>query len=83
MLGLKPKAEFSDNWDLRVFLLANHSHLTSTNGFYSPPLEQKWFKTGLYTVNIVYGNFKSENSQGYAQKRQRNCTFMNSASGPA
>jgi hypothetical protein len=32
-------------------------------------------------VNIVYGNFKSENSQDYAQKPQRNCTFMNSASG--
>ncbi len=32
-------------------------------------------------VNIVYGNLKSENSQDYAQKPQRNCTFMNSASG--
>jgi hypothetical protein len=27
-----------------------------------------------------YGNLKSENSQDYAQKPQRNCTFMNSAS---
>ncbi len=26
-------------------------------------------------------NLKSENTQGYAQKPQRNCTFMNSASG--
>ncbi len=32
-------------------------------------------------VNIVYGNLKSENSQDYAQKSQRTCTFMNSASG--
>jgi hypothetical protein len=32
-------------------------------------------------VNIVYGNLKSENSQDYAKKPQRNCTFMNSASG--
>jgi hypothetical protein len=32
-------------------------------------------------VNIVYGNLKSETSQDYAQKPQRNCTFMNSASG--
>jgi hypothetical protein len=31
-------------------------------------------------VNIVYGNLKSETSQDYAQKPQRNCTFMNSAS---
>jgi len=31
-------------------------------------------------VNIVYGNLKSENPQDYAQKPQRNCTFMNSAS---
>jgi hypothetical protein len=31
-------------------------------------------------VNIVYGNLKSENSQDYAQKPQRNCTFWNSAS---
>jgi hypothetical protein len=34
-------------------------------------------------VNIVYKNLKSENSQDYAQKPQRNCTFMNSASGRA
>ncbi len=43
------------------------------------PLEQKWFETGC-NVNIVYGNLKSENSQNYAQKPRRNCTFMNSAS---
>ncbi len=32
-------------------------------------------------VKIVYGNLKSENSQDYARKSQRNFTFMNSASG--
>jgi hypothetical protein len=31
-------------------------------------------------VNIVYGNFKYEKSQDYAQKSQRNCTLVNSAS---
>jgi hypothetical protein len=31
-------------------------------------------------VNIVYGNLRFENSQDYAQKPQRNCMFMNSAS---
>ncbi len=35
----------------------------------------------LCNVNIVSGNLKSENSQDYAQKPPRNCTFMNSASG--
>ncbi len=32
-------------------------------------------------INIVYGNLKSENSQDYAQKPQRNSMFTNSASG--
>ncbi len=31
-------------------------------------------------VNTLYGNLKSENSQDYAQKPQRNRTSMNSAS---
>jgi hypothetical protein len=39
-------------------------------------------ETGLY-VNIVYGNVKSDDSQDYAQKPQRDCTFMDSASGNA
>jgi hypothetical protein len=33
-----------------------------------------------YNVNIVFGNLKSENSQDYAQKPQRNFTFTNSSS---
>jgi hypothetical protein len=34
-----------------------------------------------FSLRNPYGNLKSENSQDYAQKPQRNCTFMNSASG--
>jgi hypothetical protein len=34
-----------------------------------------------YGLKNPYRNLKSENSQDYAQKPQRNCTFMNSASG--
>jgi hypothetical protein len=39
-------------------------------------LSKKGFKL-VCNVNIVYGNLKSENSQDYAQKQQRNCPFMN------
>ncbi len=34
-----------------------------------------------YALRKPYRNLKSENSQDYAQKPQRNCTFMKSASG--
>jgi hypothetical protein len=34
-----------------------------------------------YGLRNPYRNLKSENTQDYAQKPQRNCTFMNSASG--
>jgi hypothetical protein len=44
-----------------------------------PPLSKSGLKL-VCNVNIVYGNLNSENSQDYAQKPQRNCTFMNSAS---
>ncbi len=55
--------------------------ITSTNGFYSvPPLSKSDLKL-VCNVNIVYGNLKSENSEDYAQKPQRNCPLMNSASG--
>jgi len=53
--------------------------VTLKNKFYSPPS-----KNGLKlvcNVNIVYRNLKSENSQDYAKKSQRNCKFMSSASG--
>ncbi len=32
-----------------------------------------------YGLRYPYRNLKSENSQDYAQKPQRSCTFMNSA----
>jgi hypothetical protein len=50
----------------------NSASLCSLAGRYDNP---------VCYVNIVYGNLKSENSQDYAQKPQRNCTFMNLASG--
>jgi hypothetical protein len=43
-----------------------------------------FIKSGLKLVcivNIVYGNLQPENSQDNDQKPQRNCTFLNSASG--
>ncbi len=53
---------------------------TSADGFTPPPPPSK---TGLKlacNVNIVYGNLKSDNTQDYDKKLQRNCTFMNTAS---
>ncbi len=48
--------------------------------FTSPPPSKSGLKL-VCNVNIVYGNPKSENSEDYDQKPQRNSTFMNSASG--
>jgi hypothetical protein len=50
-----------------------------------PPPEDKSGWKLVCNVKIVYGSesLKSENSQDYAQKPQRNCTVMNSASGLA
>ncbi len=50
----------------------------------TPPPPPPPSKSGLKlvcNVNIVYGKFKSENSQDYAQKPQGNSTFMNLTSG--
>ncbi len=79
---VSPEAEFWDVIGTRVFLLAFHGHLYQQIllSLPPPPSQQKWFETG-YNVNIVYVNLKAVNSQDYAQKPQRNCTFMNSASG--
>ncbi len=57
--------------------------VTSTIGCYSPspPWAKLVWNCMVCNVNIVYGNLKSEYSQDYVQKPQRNCTFMNSASG--
>ncbi len=73
-------AEFLDVIGKKFFSLL--FTVTSTNGFYPPPHPSS--KSGLKlvcSVNIVYGNLKSENSLDYAQKPLRNCMFMNSASG--
>jgi hypothetical protein len=62
---------------LRVFLLAIHSHLLLID--LTPPPLPPLSKSGLKlfcNVNNVYGNLTQE----YAQKPQRNYTFMNSAS---
>ncbi len=81
---MKPEAEFLDvigTKFLRFFLLAIHCHLY-LRIYPPPPSPQR--KIGLKlvcNVNIMYGNLKSEKSQDYAQKHQRHCTFMNSASG--
>ncbi len=40
-----------------------------------PPLSKSGLKLNC-NENIVYGNLKSEKSQDFAQKLQRNCTFM-------
>ncbi len=68
------EAEFLDVIGTKVsnfFLRAIHSH----------PPPQKRFETGC-NANIVFGNLKSENSRNYAQKPQRNCSFMNLPSVP-
>ncbi len=74
--AVQPEAEFLDvvrEKVLRIFLLAIHSHLsmlfTVTSGLKL-----------VCNVNIVDRNLKSENSQDYAQKPQRDCTFTNSTS---
>ncbi len=79
MVGSKPEAEFLDK-SLKSFPPCySQSPLLRI----LPPLPHLR-KSGLKlvcNVNIIFWNLKSENSQDYAQKPQRNCTFMNSASG--
>jgi hypothetical protein len=55
--------------------------VTSTTGLYYPHSLRKSGLKLVGNVNIVYRNLKYENSKDYAQKPQRNCKFMNSASG--
>jgi hypothetical protein len=73
-----------DVWLSLAFLFNPRKSFQSFPPCYSQspllPLEQKWVET-VFNVNIVNGNHKSDNSQDYAQKPQRNCTFMNLASG--
>ncbi len=72
------------NWDKsRKSFPPCYSHSSLLMDFiFSPhPLTKSSLKL-FCNANIVYGNLKSENSQDYAQKPQRNCTFMNSAPVP-
>ncbi len=76
LLVFIPEAEFLDVIGTKVFRAFPpcHSQLPTTYGFYSPFLEQNGLKL-VCNANIVYGNHKSENSQDYAKKPQRHCTF--------
>jgi hypothetical protein len=80
----------------RVFLLVIHSHLYSFAGDFlffklTQPLTVSVKEKGgipdrkpyplSYGLRNPYRNLKTENSQDYAQKPLRGCTFMNSASG--
>ncbi len=78
---LKTWEEFLDEIQtkvLEVFLIAKFSLSTCT----ALPWDFSFFKlTQPLTVQLLYTpyrNLKSENSQDYAQKPQRNFTFMNS-----
>ncbi len=68
------------NWDkiLRVLLLAIHSHLYQRN-LLPPPLWAKegWNRVVMQTMCTETSSLKTLNN---AQKPQRNCTFMKSAS---
>jgi hypothetical protein len=77
----------------RIFLLVICSHLYSLALRFSflqtqaTSVKEKGGKPDRKQYPLPYGlrnpyrNLKSENSQDYAQKPQRDCKFMNSASG--
>jgi hypothetical protein len=74
------------SFTFRFILLQTH---TTTYSFYSSVLytvKEKGGKPDRKSYSLPYGlrnpyrNLKSENSQDYAKKLQRNCAFMNSAS---
>jgi hypothetical protein len=78
----RPEAEFLDVIGTKVSeFFSLLFTVTCTNGFYPLPHLNKSCLKLVCNVNIVYRNLKSEDSQDYAQKPERNCTFMNSASG--
>ena len=64
------EAEFLDV--IGTILLATHSRLYCTNG----KVVKNWF-----VMVTLYTETSRLRTQDYAQKPQRNCTFMNSASG--
>jgi hypothetical protein len=65
------------NWDKS---LKSFSPCYSQSPTPPPPPNKSGLKL-VCNVKIVYENLRSENSHYYAQKPQRNCKFMNSASG--
>ncbi len=86
---LKPSQNISKgrllgrNWtkkSLKSFPPCNSQSPLLTDFTLPSPLSKSGLKL-VCKVNIVYRNHKSDNSQDYAQKPQRNCTFMNSVSG--
>jgi hypothetical protein len=66
----RTEAKFLEVIGTKVLLFT----VTSTNGFHSPSPPNKSGLKLVCNVNIVYGNLKSESSQDYAQKTQRNCS---------
>ncbi len=81
-VSLTPEAEFLDvNTQKSSEFSSLLFTVTSNNWFYSLPSLSKSGLKLVCNVNIVHGNLKSQNSQDHVQKLQRNCTFINSASG--
>jgi hypothetical protein len=72
-------------WDLFFFKLTQPLTVSTIQLLYT--VKEKWGKPDRKLYPLLYGlwnpykSLKSENSQDYAQKPQRNCTFMDSASG--
>jgi hypothetical protein len=74
-------------WDFSFFKLTQPLPVSTVQLLYT--VKEKGGKTDRKPYPLPLGlrnpyrNLTSENSQDYAQKPQRNCTFMNSASGQA
>jgi hypothetical protein len=72
-----------------VWLLQTHATSYSFYGTLLDTVKEKGGKPDRkphplpYGLRNPYGNLKSENSQDYAEKPERNPLFMNSASGHA
>jgi hypothetical protein len=72
-------------WDLYFFKFMQPFKVSRVQLLYT--VKEKGGKTYWklyplpYGIRNPYRNLKSQNYQNYAQKPQRNCTFMNSASG--
>ncbi len=76
-----PETEFLDVIGPKIEFSSLLFAITSTTDFTPLPHLSRSGLELFYNVNILYRNLKSENSQDYAQKPQRTCSEMNSASG--